>query len=111
MSFLPAIEFVTPWALVLLLVLPVWWILRRRRRPPAITFSRTSTLGRGPRVGSTIERSLFALRYLVLVGLVVTLARPRRVGHAENVTRQGINIVLAIDISSSMLAEDYPPSN
>ena len=111
MSFVPPVEFVTPWALLLLLLLPVWWVLRRRRRPPAITFSRTSTLGRGPRVGSTIERWLFLLRNLVLVGLVVALARPRSVGHTENVTSEGINIVLAIDLSSSMLAEDFQPSN
>jgi Ca-activated chloride channel family protein len=54
---------------------------------------------------------LFLLRNLVLAGLVVALARPRGVGHAENVTSEGINIVLAIDLSSSMLAEDFQPSN
>lgn len=111
MTLFSAVQFVTPWALVLLLALPVWWIIRARRRPPAITFSRTSTLARGPRVGSRIERMLFLLRNLVLIGLVIALARPRGVGHAENVTTEGINIVLAIDLSSSMLAEDFQPSN
>lgn len=108
---IPPIEFVTPWALLLLLALPVWWIAHRRRRVPAITFSRTSTLARGPRVGSVVERLLFLFRNLVLIGLIVALARPRSVGHAENVTSQGINIVLVIDLSSSMLAEDFQPSN
>ena len=111
MNLLPAVQFVTPWALVLLLVLPIWWLIRARRRQPAITLSRTSTLGRAPRLGSSIERWLFLLRNLVLAGLVVALARPRGVGHAENVTSEGINIVLAIDLSSSMLAEDFQPSN
>lgn len=106
-----AVQFVTPWALLLLLALPVWWIIRARRRPPAITFSRTPTLARGPHVGSNIERTLFLLRNLVLASLVVALARPRGVGHSENVTSEGINIVLAIDLSSSMLAEDFQPSN
>jgi Ca-activated chloride channel homolog len=104
-------QLVTPWALVLLLALPLWWIIRARRRPPAITFSRTSTLARGPHVGSVVERALFLLRNLVLVGLIVALARPRSVGHEENVTSEGINIVLVIDLSSSMLAEDFQPSN
>lgn len=108
---LSAVELVTPWALVLLLALPVWWIIRARRRLPAITFSRTSTLARGPHTGSGIARSLFLLRNLVLLGLILALARPRSVGHAENVTSQGINIVLVIDLSSSMLAEDFQPSN
>lgn len=105
------VQFVTPLALLLLLVLPVWWVIRARRRPPAISFSRTSTLARGPHVGSAIERILFILRNLVLVGLVIAVARPRSVGHAENVTSEGINIVLVIDLSSSMLAEDFQPSN
>lgn len=106
-----AVQMVTPWALLLFLALPVWWIIRARRRPPAITFSRTATLARGPHVGSGIERTIFIMRNIVLAGLVIALARPRSVGHAENVTSEGINIVLVIDLSSSMLAEDFQPSN
>ncbi len=105
------VQLVTPWALLLLLALPVWWIVRARRRVPAITFSRTSTLARGPRVGSIVDKLLFLMRNAVLIALIVALARPRSVGHAENVTSQGINIVLVIDLSSSMLAEDFQPSN
>jgi Ca-activated chloride channel family protein len=105
------VQFAYPLALALLAALPIWWIVRHNRKVPAITFSRTSTLGRGPHVGSRVERTLFLLRNLVLVGLVVAIARPRGVGHAENVTSEGINIVLVIDLSSSMLAEDFQPSN
>jgi Ca-activated chloride channel family protein len=105
------VQLVTPWALVLLVALPIWWIVRARRRVPAITFSRTSTLARGPHVGSVVERLLFVMRNLVLIALIIALARPRSVGHSENVTSQGINIVLVIDLSSSMLAEDFQPSN
>lgn len=108
---LPSVQFVTPLALLMLLALPAWWIVRARKRPPAITFSRTSTLARGPHVGSSVERMLFILRNIVLAGLVLAIARPRGVGHSENVTSQGINIVLVIDLSSSMLAEDFQPSN
>ncbi|MEO7216935.1 MAG: VWA domain-containing protein [Gemmatimonadaceae bacterium] len=111
MTLLSAVQFVSPMALLLLVALPLWWFMRYRRRVPAITFSRTSTLARGPRVGSSVERTLFFLRNLVLIGLIVALARPRGVGHAENVTSEGINIVLVIDLSSSMLAEDFQPSN
>ncbi len=41
MISLRAIQFATPWALVLLLLIPLWWVLRRRMRSPSITFSRT----------------------------------------------------------------------
>lgn len=104
-------ELVAPLALLFLILLPALWLYRARRKPPAITFSRTATLARGPHTGAGIARLLFVLRNVVLLGLVVALARPRSRGHAENVTSQGINIVLLIDLSSSMLAEDFQPQN
>ena len=110
MKFL-GIEFYTPLALLLLILLPVWWIWRRGRRPDAIVFSRTSVLARGPQTGSWIPRVMFLLRNLALIGLVAALARPRASAKIENLTSQGINIVLAIDLSSSMLARDFQPQN
>lgn len=108
---LGVIQLATPLALLLLLLLPLWWILRARQRPPAITFSRAATLAAGPQSGRGVTRTLFILRNVALAGLVLAAARPRSRGHAENVTSQGINIVLAIDLSSSMLAEDFQPQN
>lgn len=110
MKFL-GIEFYTPLALLLLILLPIWWVWRRGRRPDAIVFSRTSVLARGPQTGSWIPRVMFLLRNLALIGLVVALARPRASARVENLTSQGINIVLAIDLSSSMLARDFQPQN
>lgn len=110
MSF-DSVQFYTPWALLLLLLLPLWWILRRRRRPTAIAFSRTSVLARGPRTGERITRAMFVLRNVALAALVLSLARPRSTARVENVTSEGINIALAVDLSSSMLAEDFRPRN
>src|SRR4029450_7790860 len=110
MSF-PHIEFGSPWALLLLLALPAWWYWRRRRRPPAIVFSRVGVLANGPRAGRAIARALHIARNLALVGLIIALARPRSAGRAEQSTTEGINIVIAFDISSSMLAEDFQPQN
>jgi Ca-activated chloride channel family protein len=105
------LDFGAPAALALLLVLPAWWLWRRVRRPPAIVFSRTDVLARSPRSGRAIARTLFVLRNLALAGLIVALARPRTGAGAETVTREGINIVLVIDLSSSMLSEDFQPQN
>jgi len=104
-------EFFTPEALWLLLLLPAWWLWRRLRRKDAIVFSRTSVLASGPHVGSWVPRAIFILRNLVLAFLVVALARPRSGAHTETQTSEGINIVLAIDLSSSMLALDFRPNN
>jgi Ca-activated chloride channel family protein len=51
------------------------------------------------------------LRALVVIGFVVALARPRAAGRSEQSNSEGINIVVAFDISSSMLAEDFQPQN
>jgi Ca-activated chloride channel family protein len=108
---LPDFFFGSPWALALLLLLPAWWIARRSRRPPAIVFSRADVLGRLPHAGRAVSHFLFVLRNLLLAGLIVALARPRTGSRAEPITTEGINIVLAIDLSSSMLSEDFQPQN
>lgn len=105
------IQFASAWVLAFLLLLPVWWIIRRRRRPPGIVFSRVPVLARGPKAGRATTLMLFVLRNLLLASTIVALSRPRSGAHAENVTSEGINIVLAIDLSSSMLAQDFQPQN
>ncbi|MEP6729655.1 MAG: VWA domain-containing protein [bacterium] len=106
-----ALQFSSPWWLLLLLLLPVWWFVARRRTPAAIVFSRVSTLAKGPRAGRGLARALAVLRNLALASGIVALARPRSGAHAETSTSEGINIVVAFDISSSMLALDFQPQN
>jgi Ca-activated chloride channel family protein len=111
MNVFGVFRFEDPWALVLLALLPLWWLWRRRHSPGAIVFSRTEVLARGPRAGRLIVRAIFVLRNVALAALIIALARPRTGARVENVTTSGINIVLAIDLSSSMLAEDFQPNN
>lgn len=106
-----AVDFASPWLLLLLLLIPFWWLWRRRRRPPAIVFSRADVLARGRRGGALTRHTLTTLRVLLIAGLIVALARPRSGAHTENVNSEGINIVIAIDLSSSMLSEDFQPQN
>jgi Ca-activated chloride channel family protein len=106
-----ALQFASPWWLLLLLLLPVWWLVARRRTPAAIVFSRVAVLARGPRAGRSLARALAVLRNLALACGIIALARPRSGAHAETSTSEGINIVVAFDISSSMLALDFQPQN
>ena len=111
MSVFGLFEFYTPEALWLLLLLPAWWVWRRLRRKDAIVFSRTSVLATGPHVGGWIPPAIFVLRNIALASFIVALARPRSGAHTETQTSEGINIVIAIDLSSSMLALDFRPNN
>jgi len=108
---LGVLQFASAWALLLLLVLPAWWLWRRRTKTPAIVFSRVRALAKGPRAGRAVTRMLFLLRNLVLFGGVLALARPRSGARAEDVSSEGINIVITFDISSSMLSQDFQPQN
>jgi Ca-activated chloride channel family protein len=51
-----------------------------------------------------------ALRLLLLASLIIALARPQSVSSKENVSTEGIDIVLILDLSGSMLAEDFTPN-
>ncbi len=105
------LQFASAWMLAFLILLPIWWLWRRHRKPPAIVFSRVSVLAAGPRAGRRTTLMLFILRNLLLASTIVALARPRSGAHAEDITSEGINIVLTIDLSSSMLAQDFQPQN
>jgi Ca-activated chloride channel homolog len=105
------LQFESPWMLLALLLIPLWLWYRRKGTAPAIVFSRVGSLQKGPRAGRWVARSLLALRTLTLIALTVALARPRSSGRTEQSNSEGINIMIAFDISSSMLAEDFQPQN
>lgn len=111
MKFPGGFELVNPEALLLLLALPAWWIWRRRRTQHAIVFSRAGVLAAGPRAGRLVPTLIFIARNVALAAAIFALARPRTSGKVETITTQGINIILAVDISSSMLAQDFRPQN
>jgi Ca-activated chloride channel family protein len=97
--------------LALLLVIPLTWWVRRRRRPIAVRYARVDILAKGPRSGAMLRRLRTALRLLALVAATVALARPQSGARAVSGRGEGIDIMLVLDISSSMLAEDFQPLN
>lgn len=107
-----SIGFTYPWAFALLALLPLYWLWARRRRLPALAFSRAELAGSfGSRRDRWLARLPEWLRGLTFVSLVVALAAPRTGASVVNVDAQGIAIVVVLDISSSMLAEDFAPDN
>jgi len=98
-----------PWLLLLLAIVPVAvWFRYRRSRRAAVRFSDNRVLQGLPRSPAVVAQPLLPILYgLGLALLVVAMARPQR-GLAESVIRtEAVDIVLLVDVSTSMLAEDF----
>ena len=65
--------------------------------------------GEGGRVKKMMRHIPYILRYIALAALIVALARPRSSQDFEKVNAQGIDVIIAIDVSTSMLARDFSP--
>jgi Ca-activated chloride channel family protein len=104
------VTFARPWLLLLLLVLPLWWLLRRRRAVPAAPYSDVTLPAMATRRRWWVVLPP-VLRGLALATLTLAAAGPRIGGDTVEIRQEGIAIVITIDISSSMLAEDFAPSN
>ncbi len=103
--------FARPWLLLLLpLAFALWWWVRRRRQVPAAQYSDVRLPAEATRRRWWVILPP-AFRALALVALIVAAAGPRIGGDTVEVKKEGIAIVITIDISSSMLAEDFAPSN
>ena len=101
-----------PWMLLSLLVVPwlVWRAGRPAARPAALLWSRTKGAWSRSR-GARFVRLVSALPWLVLLVALVALGRPQQgIRQTETETR-GVDIVLALDLSPSMRAEDFRPNN
>jgi Ca-activated chloride channel family protein len=97
-----------PWLLVLLALIPVLLRAQRRRAQPALRYpmlDAVRAVGPGRRVRWRWLPA--ALRVTALALLVVALARPQLGKAATQIFTEGIDIMLAVDISGSMLAEDF----
>ena len=101
----------SPWWLLTLLAIPV--LLRARRAPvrrgAAVLWVRTGAWG--ARVRGALVRSVTVLPWVALLIALAALARPQRGLRLSEIESKGVDIVLAIDISGSMSAEDFLPLN
>ena len=106
-------EFANPeyfWLLLVIVPMIVWYVFKERSSHADLQFSSISyfkTLKRGSRIW--LRHVLFALRVLAIAILVFALARPQSSNSWQTYDSEGIDIVLALDISGSMLARDFDP--
>ena len=107
------IEFANPNLLWFLLIVPaaiVWYVLRHKKQEASVRFSDLSGFAKLPKTWKAYLRHLlFALQVAALALLIVALARPQSSSTNRKSTVEGIDIVMAMDVSSSMLARDLKP--
>lgn len=105
--------FAHPWVLWFLLVLPILALLKGRfGGTPGVTFSSTAALvALGRRRRSRVGAWLSLLAHLALAALIIALARPQLGRTLTKVQASGVDIMLVLDVSGSMLAEDFTIGN
>lgn len=101
--------FKDPWILILLVLLPglVYWI-KKRRDSAAIKLSSGELIKNfKPGFKVFLANNLFYLRIIALALIIMALARPSEPLEQTKIYSEGVDIVLAVDASGSMLAEDF----
>ena len=99
--------------LLLLLLIPMigWYIWKQRKSQASLQLSSSEGFEKAPVSYKVYLRHLpFVLRMIAFIFLVIALARPQTTNSWNKSTTEGIDIVMALDISSSMLAEDLKPN-
>ncbi len=108
------ITFAHPYILYFLFLIPIillWYYKQNKKRHSSLTYSSLSVFDE---VKSTVKEKLrhlpIFLRSIALGMFIIALARPQTFSSGENVYTEGIDIAMLLDISGSMLAEDFKPN-
>ena len=99
------------WALLVLPLAIVWYIFKHKKQTAELKISSLKGFKTTPSLLPKFKHTLFVLRLLALALIITALARPQTVDiSSKTKTTRGIDIVMAIDVSGSMLAKDLSPN-
>ena len=97
--------------LVLLIPYIVWYVTKRKKNEPTLQVSTTRMYMQAPKSWKIyLLHAPFILRIIAIVMIILVLARPQTTDNWQNTEVEGIDIMLAVDVSTSMLAEDLKPN-
>ena len=98
------------WLLLAIPFFVAWYLLKRRESQVPVKFSGTQAFSKSSFWGN-VKHILFGLKIVAWVFLTIAMARPRTVDVTTDIKKtRGIDIVMSIDISASMLAKDFRPN-
>ena len=108
------VSFLNPeffWLFLLLPVAMAWHIWKRKQQSATLKISSVKGFKTQTSLLAKLKPLLFVLRLLALSSLIIAMARPRKVDiSSQTKSTKGIDIVMAIDVSGSMLAKDLKPN-
>jgi len=97
------------WLLLLILPMIAYYVWKVKQARPRLQVSSLNAFAQYKDVRNKFKHILFILRILSIIFLIIALAQPKKV-ESKNEKTEGISIVMAIDISGSMTAEDFKPN-
>jgi Ca-activated chloride channel homolog len=98
---------------LLILIIPAiaWYVLKFKKFNASVTFSDLKVFKKiKPSYKHYLQHAMFGFRIIAFILIVIALARPQSTNRLKDVYSEGIDIVVALDISSSMLSEDFRPN-
>lgn len=99
------------WFFLVMIPLVVWYVLKQRNARPSLAVSSVAAFaGIGRSWRQYVRHLLFVLRLAAMGCLIVILARPQVKDRWNTSSTEGTDIVIALDISTSMLAKDLTPN-
>lgn len=99
------------WLLILIPIITAWFYITRNKNQATLTIPSIKGFELKPTIWSKLKPILYILRILAITLLILAMTRPRSIQvSTKTQTTRGIDIVMAIDISASMLAKDLKPN-
>jgi Ca-activated chloride channel family protein len=108
------VTFAYPYILIGLVIIPFmifWYFFKSKKKSPVINYSNTEIFnGLKPTLKERLKDVPFILRIIAIALLIIAAARPQTFSSGENIYTEGIDVAIVLDISGSMLAEDFKPN-
>lgn len=108
------IEFADPYYILLLFLIPLlilWYVIAGRKKEGTIQFSAIRLIGDNFKKRGKFRTILIQILFFIILSLIIlSLTRPQLVDNLEETKIEVVDIVMVLDISSSMLAEDFKPN-